>query len=551
MGDTFFSHAAIVIGYYNLDHKTQVPSSDACVTLEDGGRDPGCEVVIADALPGDEDGEVALRDLHESNFGDGEFVEQGEEFQAVRLSGLSFATRSEAANELMAYLLAGGAANPANQSATDWNADALDYDLLFTARGPGSFYCSSLVWWAYDQAGVQLNGNDAWYALIDRAYVTPDDLIESNGAEWLLGGVPPQTVVSTQSANSATSSASGASSARSALAAGDPANGGAHVMLVDDQGRRTGKDKDGVLHQEIPGAWWKSSEWGESVSANGGGLDWTIVLGGYADADYVAFVRSLGGGLESGAIVGRAEPGVEREIAWSDLDEVANLPIAIDDALSAVSGTSGSLSPAANDLDPDEDLVPGSLSIVSGPAHGTASVGTGGSVSYRSSAGYTGPDQIRYRICDAKGRCDEAFVTVTVAPAPPGGGSTGDGSGGGPLLDTTAPLTSLLGKRSQKLGKFVSVTVACKSEACTAVATGSVSLPGAARAARTFRLKKVTKRIPGGGRATLRLKLSKQAHDAIERSLRKRKKVNVKLKLVVSDAAGNRRTLRRTVTLKR
>ena len=143
-----------------------------------------------------------------------------------------------------------------------------------------------------------------------------------------------------------------------------------------------------------------------------------------------------------------------------------------------------------------------------------------------------GPHSFQVRAIDPAGNIDaspaqRAFTVVTGSPFVPIG------------PDTLAPLGRLSGKRTQKLGKSVAVTVSCPDEACRAVATGNL------------KLKRATKSIRKGGKATLKLKLSKKARRAIRRALRKRRKVRAKLKVTVTDAARNSRVLRRTVRLKR
>lgn len=131
----------------------------------------------------------------------------------------------------------------------------------------------------------------------------------------------------------------------------------------------------------------------------------------------------------------------------------------------------------------------------------------------------------------------------TTAPQPPGPVAVGD---------VRAPTAKLSGSRSVKLGKSVSVRVACTSERCTSRTSGSVRVPKSGRTrARTFRLKVVTKTIARGRAATVKLSLSKTVQTAIRRSLRQGRSISVKLRVVVSDAAGNDRTLTRTLKLKR
>lgn len=67
----------------------------------------------------------------------------------------------------------------------------------------------------------------------------------------------------------------------------------------------------------------------------------------------------------------------------------------------------------ANDSDPDGDLDPESLTIVTPPAHGEAIIG-GGRVRYRADTGFQGTDTFVYRVCDLTGLCDSAKVTVLV-----------------------------------------------------------------------------------------------------------------------------------------
>jgi len=117
--------------------------------------------------------------------------------------------------------------------------------------------------------------------------------------------------------------------------------------------------------------------------------------------------------------------------------------------------------------------------------------------------------------------------------------------------DLAAPAATLSGSRKQKLGKTVAVTVACPDEACTATASGSVRVPKVGkRNAKTFKLKQVTRAIVIGGKSNLKLKLSATARASIKRALRAGKKVTVKLKVVVVDALGNDKTLKRNVSLK-
>src|SRR6185436_8496326 len=110
------------------------------------------------------------------------------------------------------------------------------------------------------------------------------------------------------------------------------------------------------------------------------------------------------------------------------------------------------------------------------------------------------------------------------------------GPGGGEPPDTTAPAETLSGKRTQKLGRSVVVTVGC-SEACTATGTGTVSVPPASK---VYRLGRATKSLAAGRPAKLKLKLSKKAQRAAKRALKRHKRVRARVTVTVTDAAGNR-----------
>ncbi len=82
---------------------------------------------------------------------------------------------------------------------------------------------------------------------------------------------------------------------------------------------------------------------------------------------------------------------------------------AVDDNVAVPSGQTSLLNVQGN------DLIINSLTlfiIVTPPTQGSATV-SGNNISYQSNAGYCGPDQLTYQICDANG-CSEATVNITV-----------------------------------------------------------------------------------------------------------------------------------------
>ncbi len=70
-----------------------------------------------------------------------------------------------------------------------------------------------------------------------------------------------------------------------------------------------------------------------------------------------------------------------------------------------------------NDDPGDAALDEDTLEIVAGPRHAERFRVHNDHLHYRSVEGYVGTDTLRYRICDAAGRCDEATVTITVTPS--------------------------------------------------------------------------------------------------------------------------------------
>lgn len=120
--------------------------------------------------------------------------------------------------------------------------------------------------------------------------------------------------------------------------------------------------------------------------------------------------------------------------------------------------------------------------------------------------------------------------------------------GGGPSTDTTPPVALLSGPKTQKAGPTIVVIVSCGREACRAAASGTVSVPGAAK---VFKLRSTTRQVGAGRKAKLKLRVPEKALRAIRKALRRKRKVTAKIGLRVSDAAGNARTSRRSVKIKR
>ncbi len=92
---------------------------------------------------------------------------------------------------------------------------------------------------------------------------------------------------------------------------------------------------------------------------------------------------------------------------------VSVYPVAVADAQVTSQGKTVEVDVQANDIG-DAGLP----QIVSGPAHGTAKIG---SIIYTPDAGFSGTDHVVYRICSPNdpALCDDATLTITVAEAPP------------------------------------------------------------------------------------------------------------------------------------
>ena len=108
------------------------------------------------------------------------------------------------------------------------------------------------------------------------------------------------------------------------------------------------------------------------------------------------------------------------------------------------------------------------------------------------------------------------------------------------------PEVTLSGSTVQALDKTIRVAVAC-DEACTATVTGSLVVPNAAK---LYRLRKATKRVPAGGKRKLRLKVPRKVRRAARNALRQGSKVRARIKVTVRGATGISSSTRRTVKLK-
>jgi hypothetical protein len=136
------------------------------------------------------------------------------------------------------------------------------------------------------------------------------------------------------------------------------------------------------------------------------------------------------------------------------------------------------------------------------------------------------------------------FVQITViAGDPPGSG--GGGGGGGSGADQTPPKGKLSGKKTQKAGGSVSTSIRC-SEACKATISGTVNV-----GQKHFKLKAAKRSLTANKTVQLKLAVPRKVRSAERSAFEHHKHVNAKLKIVLTDAAGNDTSLTRTIKLTR
>jgi len=119
--------------------------------------------------------------------------------------------------------------------------------------------------------------------------------------------------------------------------------------------------------------------------------------------------------------------------------------------------------------------------------------------------------------------------------------------GSAAAADTTPPAGKLTGKSRQKLANVVTVTVGC-DEVCTARASGTVTLK---KPSQSYRLPGASPQpVAAGGTTALSLRVPNKTGSALRKALKHHRKAQARLKIVVTDIAGNARALARTLTLR-
>jgi hypothetical protein len=106
------------------------------------------------------------------------------------------------------------------------------------------------------------------------------------------------------------------------------------------------------------------------------------------------------------------------------VDPLADPPVAIADTATVAEDGTVTVDVAFNDTDPDGDLVPATVAIVSGPSMGTATVNGDGTLTYTPDPDAFGTDSLIYEVCDATlptPLCAQATLdlTITAVADPP------------------------------------------------------------------------------------------------------------------------------------
>jgi hypothetical protein len=115
------------------------------------------------------------------------------------------------------------------------------------------------------------------------------------------------------------------------------------------------------------------------------------------------------------------------------------------------------------------------------------------------------------------------------------------------VKDGKAPGAQLGGAKTQSLKKGVVKVSVEADEDSTATASGTLSVPGAAR---SFKLRGASATLKAKTKATLSLKIGKKARRVAARALRNGRKVRAKVGIEVRDAAGNKVEVKRVVRVR-
>ncbi|MBR8538062.1 tandem-95 repeat protein, partial [Carboxylicivirga sediminis] len=89
-------------------------------------------------------------------------------------------------------------------------------------------------------------------------------------------------------------------------------------------------------------------------------------------------------------------------------------PNAVDDAFTIDEDTPSNFTILANDTDPQNNIDPSSVTIITQVSNGTLTVNANGTVDYTPNSNYNGSDAFAYEVSDTDGYTDQASVNITI-----------------------------------------------------------------------------------------------------------------------------------------
>jgi len=124
--------------------------------------------------------------------------------------------------------------------------------------------------------------------------------------------------------------------------------------------------------------------------------------------------QTLGGGYGSSSDSSAVSAGDNPDVLVTNAP-----PVAVNDTAATLQNVPVAVAVLDNDWDPDDNIDPASVTVVTPPGHGSIDgVSAAGVITYAPDAGYAGADTFRYEVCDTVGQCSRADVSMTVSTVP-------------------------------------------------------------------------------------------------------------------------------------
>jgi glucose/arabinose dehydrogenase len=118
-----------------------------------------------------------------------------------------------------------------------------------------------------------------------------------------------------------------------------------------------------------------------------------------------------------------------------------------------------------------------------------------------------------------------------------------------PYADRAPPELVVSGRRVQRIARQGGVVIgAACNEACTVVAGGTITVPGAAR---VFRLRRTTRTLATGTRVRIRVRLRRRTRAHVRRALARGRRVRARVRVRATDLSSNVSSARKTVRARR